>query len=144
MLYVKPSLNGSPGSDYVVGPSIGGLYDAIVQEHTGNQTATYDGKVNHADIDVYRQGVALGNLVEIRQAFHLWTEEFDLWAVKSGNFHLRKPRHVPASAVHHLTWDGGLWEEKLPDGTIRTCANQLRFRVCTRAPCDRLSGLSPG
>lgn len=64
----------------------------------------------------------MGNLGTIRQWFHLWTEDFDLWAVKTGKFHLRSAR-CPVNQKS-LTWSRGLWFEKYQDGT-RVCTNQM-------------------
>lgn len=99
-----------------------------MQEHTGTATATYAGIPLYTDIHVYRQGVNLGNLATIRQWHHLWSDDFDLWAVKTGNFHLRQRRRLPSYADQKsLTWSKGLWFERFLDGTFRACANQLLF-----------------
>jgi len=133
MLFIEPSHNGSYGVDCEVGASLASVYSAILQEHTGTATATYTSTPSYDDIDVYRQGVYLGDLSTIRQWHHLWTDDFDLWAVKTGNFRLRGRRSLPSNVEKgSLTWSRGIWLEKLPNGGSRPSANQLLFASGTK------------
>jgi hypothetical protein len=134
MLFIEPSHNGSYGVDCTLGASLKVLYSAILQEHTGTATATYVSVPTYNDIDVYRQGVYLGDLSTIRQWHHLWTEDFDLWAVKTGNSNLRGRRSLPSYVDQgSLTWSQGLWWERLPNGGSRPCAKQLLFTFLMQA-----------
>lgn len=97
--------------------------DLLKGEGTVNRVA-----VASRDVHVYRNGVCLGNLHQIKMHFHLWQEEHDQWAVKTGNFALRHSRRgKPHKMVNQagLTWEDGLWREHFPNGQSRTLPNQL-------------------
>ena len=75
---------------------------------------------------MYRGGVYQGNLHDVREGFELWQEEFELWAVKTGNYRLRRtPRHRWTEDVQ---FRGGLWMAKQPDGSFEVCPDQLAYR----------------
>ena len=108
--------------EYQITRSIQGLYEAIAEADPG--VASHTGPSTYTAVNVYRGRNRLGNLHEIRLGFWLWQAEFELWAVRTGNYHLRHSRRSPGD---DLQFRGGLWKIRQPDGSLATCPDQLAY-----------------
>ena len=122
----------NPGGVPVLTPvrGLGELEADIIQEAGGEKKRKSNlEKVRYTDVEVLRGGQSLGNLHDIRQAYHLWQDQVEVYAVNSQQFHLVPwPRRQRTPRGSNFVFRDGLLMETAEDGLLVPARDQFMFR----------------
>jgi len=81
-------------------------------------------------VEVFRAGQSLGNLYDIRQAFHLYQDQVEIWAVKTNQLHLvPPPRRKQPPHNSNMVYENGVLMRREDDGSLAPADDQLMFRT---------------
>lgn len=89
---------------------------------------------------VWRNGVSLGTLADVRAIWHLWILQIDEWAIR--NSQARRSRRV--RATEGIRWSKGAYYAPGPDGTMVPLANQVPFALSSQRRRRKKGGLGSG
>ena len=122
----------NPDAAPVITPirGLGELEADIIQEAGGEKKRKSNlERVRYADVEVIRGGQSLGNLHDIRQAYHLWQDQVEVYAVNSQQFHLVPwPRRQRTPKDSNLIFRDGVLMDTAEDGSLVPVGDQFMFR----------------
>ena len=86
--------------------------------------------VPYQAVQVIRGGQSLGNLHDIRQIYHLYQDQVEVWAVRTKQYHLAPfPRRQQPPHGTNMVYKEGVLMQPTEDGSLVHVENQLMFRT---------------
>ena len=128
MLAIGPTrLRDSPLLVNVANQSLGDLEANMILE-AGDSDHTAVRRVPYASVEISRAGQSLGNLHNIRQAYNLYQDQVELWAVTTEQYDLvPMPRRQQAPSNSNMVYVDRILMCPGANGTLVAVENQLMF-----------------
>ena len=122
----------NPGATIALTPvrGLGELEADIIQETDGEKKRKNNlEKVSYTDIEVLRGSQSLGNLYDLRQAYHLWQDQVEVCAVNTQQFNLVPwPRCQRTPRASNMIFRDGVLMEVAKDGSLTPAQDPFIFR----------------